>query len=204
MAYQANDYAHLLGKIDGISDTTLQNHFKLYQGYVTNTNTLLEVQERLQTEGKLASPEFAEVTRRFGFEFNGMRLHEYYFENLGAGGGMLDGNTALGRKITEQFGSIDKCWSDFMGKGKIRGIGWVVMYYDSKADCLLNVWINEHQTNHLAGERPILVMDVWEHAYFTDYQTERPKYLEAFAKNINWGEVARRFEWAAGTMRKAA
>jgi Fe-Mn family superoxide dismutase len=203
MAYQAQDYTRLLGSLDGISDITLHNHFKLYQGYVTNTNLLIDTLRRMEDDGKAGTPECAEVTRRFGFEFNGMRLHEFYFENLG-GGGALDAQSALGRLLAEEYGSLERWQENFLANGKMRGVGWALLYHDTKANRLLNTWIGEHEIGHLAGERPILVLDVWEHAYYVDYQTERPKYLQAFLRNINWPEVMRRFDWTSQTMRKAA
>ena len=102
MAYTAKDYSRLLG-MEGFSETLLKNHFTLYQGYVTNTNKLMETLAQMLKEGKVGTPEFAELKRRFGWEFNGMRLHEYYFENL-AGKGGLGKTSKLFKKISEDFG----------------------------------------------------------------------------------------------------
>lgn len=190
--YVAKDYSAILG-MPGISDTTLQNHFKLYQGYVNNTNTLWQKTRDLVTQGKGNTPEFAEMRRRLGFEFNGMRLHEFYFENL-KGNGTPDPNSRIYRKLAEDFGSVDAWKQDFLDTGKLRGIGWAILYYDPMHHRLLNVWVDEHQINNLAGLVPILVMDVWEHAYYLDYQTNRPGYLDAFFANLNWPVVAQRFE----------
>ena len=192
MTYQAKDYSAILG-MPGISDETLTNHFKLYQGYVKNTNMLLETTAQLASEGKEKTPEFAELRRRLGFEFDGMRLHEYYFDNL-KGNGMPDNNSMIAAQIMKDYGSVENWRQDFLGTGAIRGVGWVVLYYDTIGDRLMNVWIDDHQTNHLTGAQPLLVMDVWEHAYYLDYQTERPKYLEAFMKNLNWTAVEDRFQ----------
>lgn len=192
MAYQAKDYSSILG-MSGISDATLQNHLKLYQGYVTNTNTLLEHSAQLLDEGKEKSPEFAELRRRLGFEFDGMRLHEYYFENL-KGNGQPDSNSLIHQKIEKDFFSFDRWRRDFIATGAMRGVGWAILFYDVHGDRLVNDWITLHQDNVLAGVQPLLVMDVWEHAFYLDYQTERPKYLDAFMQNVNWEVVARRFE----------
>lgn len=191
MAYQAQDYARVLG-MDGISDTTLQVHFKLYQGYVTNTNTLFDRLNALLDEGKERTPDYAELQRRLGFEFCGMRLHEYYFENL-KGNGQPDAKSMIYQQIERDFGSFERWKKDFMAIGAMRGVGWAVLFYDTRQDQLINNWITLHQENILPGLQPLLVMDVWEHAFLLDYQTDRPKYLEAFLRNLNWQEVEKRF-----------
>jgi Fe-Mn family superoxide dismutase len=189
--YEAKDYSHLLG-MPGFSDTLLNNHFKLYQGYVKNTNLLSEKLNALLKKGVDLSAEYAELKRRFGFEFNGMRLHEYYFGNLG-GKNELNEKSALYKKMVRDFSSFDAWKKDFISTGAMRGIGWVVLYWDPKSDRIFNCWINEHEVSHLAGCKPLLVMDVFEHAYMTDYQLNRANYIEAFFKNINWDACTRRF-----------
>ena len=184
MAYMAKDYSRLLG-MQGFSDTLLKNHFTLYQGYVTNTNKLMDTLNQMLKEGKTATPEFAELKRRFGWEFNGMRLHEYYFENIGGNGG-LDKNSKLSKKMTEDFGSYDNWEKEFKGAGAMRGIGWAVLYQDSSTEKLINFWINEHDVGHPAGCNPILILDVFEHAFMIDYGLKRVDYIEAFFKNIDW------------------
>lgn len=190
MAYTAKDYSKLLG-MDGFSETLLKNHFTLYQGYVTNTNKLLDSLAAMLKDGKVGTPEYAELKRRMGFEFNGMRLHEYYFENLGGKTG-LDKSGKLGKKLADNFGSYEDWEKDFKGTGAMRGIGWAVLYQDSATGSLINQWINEHETGHFAGCIPILVMDVFEHAFLTDYGLKRADYIEAFFKNIHWGAVETR------------
>jgi len=184
MSYTAKDYAKLVG-MPGFSETLLKNHFTLYQGYVTNTNKVLDTLDQLLKEGKTATPEFAELKRRLGWEFNGMRLHEYYFENLG-GKAPLDTNGKLAKKLAESFGSLDTWEKDFKGTGAMRGIGWAVLYQDPANGRLINFWINEHDVAHPAGGTPILVMDVFEHAFMLDYGLKRADYIEAFFKNIDW------------------
>jgi Fe-Mn family superoxide dismutase len=187
MTYTAKDYNRLLG-MEGFSDTLLKNHFTLYQGYVTNTNKLMETLGQMQKEGKVGSPEYAELKRRFGWEFNGMRLHEYYFENLRGKGG-LDRTGKLFKKISEDFGSYESWEKDFKATGAMRGIGWTVLYQDNLTGKLINFWINEHDVGHPAGCTPILILDVFEHAFMVDYGLKRADYIEAFFKNINWKEV---------------
>jgi Fe-Mn family superoxide dismutase len=184
MAYKAKDYAKLLG-MPGFSETLLKNHFTLYQGYVTNTNKVLDRLAALLNEGKAGTPEFAELKRRLGWEFNGMRLHEYYFENLG-GKSVLDAAGKLGKKIAEDFGGCEAWEKDFRAVGGMRGIGWVVLYQDTTSGKLINFWVNEHDAGHPAGCQPILVMDVFEHAFMIDYGLKKADYIEAFFKNIDW------------------
>ncbi len=192
MTYQAKDYSHLIG-MEGFSQTLLQNHFTLYQGYVTNTNKLWDLLAAMLKEGKTGIPEYSELKRRFGFEFNGMRLHEYYFENLG-GRTPLEKGGALTKKLADAYGSYDGWEQDFRATGAMRGIGWVILYQDNVTGGLFNQWINEHEVGHLAGCRPILVMDVFEHAFMTDYGLKRADYIAAFFKNIDWKAVAGRLK----------
>jgi len=184
MAYAAKDFNRLLG-MEGFSETLLKNHFTLYQGYVTNTNKLMDTLAQMLKEGKVGTPEFAELKRRLGWEFNGMRLHEYYFENLGGKGG-LDKTGKLFKKISQDFGSYEAWEKEFKGVGTMRGIGWTILYQDNLSGNLINLWINEHDVGHPAGCTPILILDVFEHAFMIDYGLKRADYVEAFFKNINW------------------
>lgn len=192
MAYTAKDYAKLIG-MEGFSETLLKNHFTLYQGYVTNTNKVLETLDQMLKSDKAAAPEFAELKRRLGWEFNGMRLHEYYFENLG-GNGTLDSNGKLEKKLADGFGSYKNWEKDFKATGSMRGIGWVVLYQDLTNGTLINFWINEHDVAHPAGCAPLLIMDVFEHAFMLDYGLKRPDYIAAFLKNIDWSVVESRLK----------
>ena len=192
MTYQAKDYTSLIG-MEGFSQTLLQNHFTLYQGYVTNTNKLSDLLTGMLKEDKAGTPEYSELKRRFGFEFNGMRLHEYYFENLG-GKAPLEKSGTLAQKLADAYGSYDAWEKDFRATGAIRGIGWVVLYQDNVSGWLFNQWINEHEVGHMAGCRPILVMDVFEHAFMTDYGLKRADYIAAFFQNINWKVVEGRVQ----------
>ena len=181
--YEAKKFENLLG-IEGLSDELLKNHFTLYEGYVANVNKVVDLISKLATEDKMATPEFAEVMRRFGWEFNGMRLHELYFENMMKGGSELEAGSALGKKIVEQFGSFENWEKHFRATGAMRGIGWVVLYLDNESGKMFNIWINEHDGGHPAGCVPILVMDVFEHAYMIQYGLKKADYIEAFMKNI--------------------
>ena len=192
MAYSAKDYSRLLG-MEGFSETLLKNHFTLYQGYVTNTNKLIDILHQILKEGKTGSSEFSELKRRFGWEFNGMRLHEYYFENLG-GKGELEKSGKLFKKISEEFGSFEIWEKEFRATGMMRGVGWAILYQDSLTGRLINFWINEHDVGHPAGCSPILILDVFEHAFMIDYGLKRADYIEAFFKNIHWKAVEGRLK----------
>lgn len=196
MAYQAKDYNGLLG-MEGFSETLLKNHFTLYQGYVTNTNKVLDTLDQLFKDGKAANPEYAELKRRLGWEFNGMRLHEYYFENLGGKEG-INKQGQLYAKLTESFGSYEAWEKDFRATGAMRGIGWTVLYQDVASGRLINFWINEHDVGHPAGGMPILIMDVFEHAFMIDYGLKRADYIEAFFKSINWEAAEKRLQLHKG------
>lgn len=192
MAYAAKDYSNLIG-MQGFSETLLKNHFTLYQGYVTNTNKVLETLAQMLKEGKVGTPEYAELKRRLGWEFNGMRLHELYFENLG-GKAPLDKGGNLAKKLAKDFGSLEAWEKDFRATGAMRGIGWAVLYQDSANGALMNFWVNEHDVAHPAGCAPVLIMDVFEHAYMIDYGLKRADYIEAFCKNVNWQAVSSRLK----------
>jgi len=192
MGYDVKDYSALIG-MKGFSETLLKNHFTLYQGYVTNTNKLWDIMTAMLKEGKSGTPEYAELKRRFGFEFNGMRLHEYYFGNLG-GKKPLDKAGALATKVAGAYGSYEGWEQDFKATGAMRGIGWVILYQDNTNGWLFNQWINEHEVGHPAGCAPILVMDVFEHAFMLDYGLKRADYITAFFQNIDWDAVTKRLK----------
>ena len=186
-SYEAQDFSKLKG-MKGFSDKALDMHFALYQGYVKNTNLLGEELQKLAEQGQTKTPAYAELKRRFGWEFDGMRLHELYFGNLG-GKEPLAEDSKLRKKIGENFGSFDKWAADFKATGALRGIGWVVLYEDPVSGRLFNTWINEHDLGHLAGGRPLLIMDVFEHAYIPDYGLQRGDYIQAFFDNVDWQAV---------------
>jgi Fe-Mn family superoxide dismutase len=190
MAYTAKDYSALIG-MPGFSETLLKNHFTLYQGYVTNTNKVLDTLDGLLKDGKAGTPEYAELKRRLGWEFDGMRLHEYYFENLG-GKTPIDQGGRLAQMMAKSFGTYENWEKDFKATGAMRGIGWAVLYQDPASGRLVNFWINEHDAGHPAGAKPILIMDVFEHAFMLDYGLKRADYIGAFFSNINWQAVEQR------------
>lgn len=195
MPYTAKNFEHLLGA-RGFTDQSLKNHFTLYQGYVANTNKLADALSAMMKEGKTGAPEYAELKRRFGWEFNGMRLHERYFENLTKSGAAPDKESAVIKRLASDFGSYESWEKDFRGAGAMRGIGWVVLYMDPSSRQLFNVWVNEHDVGHLSGAVPILVMDVFEHAFMIDYGLKRADYIDAFFRAVDWSVVSDRFDKA--------
>lgn len=192
MPYEAKNFDHLLG-IPGFSDQLLKNHFTLYQGYVKNFNVLNDTLVAMEKDGNFGTPEFAELNRRFGWEFNGMRLHELYFGNMNKSASALNENSGLREAIVKEWGSWEMWEKDFKAMSAMRGIGWVILYHDEEAGRLFNVWINEHDLGHLAGCKPLLILDVFEHAYMIDYGLKRADYIEAFFKAIDWDVVEKRF-----------
>lgn len=182
--YPLRDFSGVKG-LKGIPDALIQAHLKLYEGYVKNINLL----RRRLAEIKPGVPEFSELQRRVGFELNGMRLHELYFENLSPAGGAP--TEAVRGALARQWGSFEAWREEFVGIGLMRGIGWAILYRDPVAKHLSNHWIGLHEENHPAGFAPILVMDVWEHAFAG---LERPKYVEAFLSNADWGRAEARLK----------
>ena len=187
--YEAKNFDHLLG-LQGFSEPLMKNHFTLYQGYVKNTNGLIDLLPKFQP----GTTEFSELHRRFGWEWNGMRLHEYYFDRMKKEGGSLATDSRLAIEIKNQFGSFDHWMKDFKGVGAMRGIGWTILYYDVLSKRLFNVWIHEHDVAHLSGAVPLLVMDVFEHAFMLDYGLKRIDYIESYFNAIDWDKVAQQFE----------
>jgi Fe-Mn family superoxide dismutase len=191
-AYKPQSFDQLTG-LDGISDGQVKEHLELYQGYVKQVNVLNEKLTELLGKGKPSGtdPYFAELTRHLGFEYNGMILHEYYFSNLKRAADPSPAKASgLAQALGESFGSLDTWKADFQAIGGMRGIGWAVLFQDPATSRLTNQWINLHQDGIPAGFKPLLVMDVWEHAFMRDYKaTEKAKYIEAFFRNVDWQVV---------------
>lgn len=184
--YTKKDFSTLLGT-EGFSDTLLNNHFTLYEGYVNNTNALIELLDTTE----FSTPKYAELQRRLAWEFNGMRLHELYFENMQTA--VTDGPTGNLKELIEKvYGDVATWQTNFSNLGSMRGIGWVALFYDEQSGELFNGWINEHDSGILAGTKILLIMDVFEHAFLTDYGIKRADYIQNFLKHINWDVVANR------------
>ena len=180
--------------LNGISDDQINDHWNLYAAYVTQSNALKKQLEDLRAEGKGASPEYMDRRRRFGFEFNGMTLHEYYFGNLKADVA-LNEDGAFASAIIKQFGSLEVWMDDFMNTGKSRGIGWAICAMDPLTGDINNHFVQLHEDGNIAGYHPLVVMDVWEHAYMVDHKAGgRPDYIAAVMANVDWDKVDARFD----------
>jgi Fe-Mn family superoxide dismutase len=186
--YEPKHFPRLKG-LSGISDALLADHLKLYEGYVKNTNELRGQLDGMLKEGKAkgTNPAFAEITRRLGFEYAGMILHELYFSNLVATPDPLDTAGPLGTAMTAAFGSAGAWLEDFKAIASMRGVGWAVCYQNPETKELSNHWIELHDNGHPPGFRAVVVMDCWEHAWVPDYKiTERSKYIDAYLRNLDY------------------
>lgn len=192
--------------LKGISAKQIEVHLKLYAGYVKHVNLLRENIHALEKESaEKHAYTIAELRRRFSFEFNGMRMHEYYFECFSAQGGSASGgeefpktpdeSSALGRVVIEKYGSWEKFIEHFKAVGMSRGIGWTVLYWDPVGKTPHTGWVSDHELGTLAGLPILLPMDMWEHAYMVDYTpAEKNKYIDAFFVNLNWAVVEKRLK----------
>jgi len=205
--YRAQSFDHLKG-LDGISDSQLAEHLDLYAGYVKQVNALTQELSEMRSERRASGKDFglAEGTRRLAFEYDGMVLHEFYFSNLKPGGAARPSDRqAFGRALAVTFGSIDHWQENFQAIGGMRGVGWVILFQDPITDRLTNHRVSLHQDGIPARCKPLLVMDVWEHAFMRDYKaTERPKYVEAFFRNVDWLVVDQRFNEEPGVRSPSA
>ena len=193
-----------LSGLNGISDKTLEMHFKLYEGYVKETNTLGEKIAEFLEKGHVDQqemPAYSELKRRLSFEYNGMVLHDYYFSNLKKqGGGDPDRGSGFHKAVESSYGSYETWKNDFVSVGKMRGVGWAICDQDPETGFVNNHWITMHEVGPVAGFRPLLVMDVWEHAFLLDYKpSERGKYIDAFFSNIDWTRVEGRVKAEVAT-----
>ena len=189
----------------GISDGQIEDHWGLYKGYVTQVNTLRKELADLRAAGQGAGFAYADRRRRFGFEYNGLVLHEYYFGNMTANG-TLDPNGDFARLAQQEFGGFDEWKADFTSAGKTRGVGWAICYLDPMTGTINNHFVQLHEDGNVAGFAPLVVLDVFEHAYMLDYKAAgRPTYIDAFMKNLHGrvidervraaraGQIAKRF-----------
>ncbi|MFA6077202.1 MAG: Fe-Mn family superoxide dismutase [Candidatus Paceibacterota bacterium] len=186
-----------IGTLKGISAKNIEEHLKLYAGYVKNTNLILEKipeYEGYAKEDAFAPYVVSEIQRRFGFEYNGMRNHEIYFESLSGGAHTLADDSKLKQAIVAEWNSFDVWLNRFKSTALTRGIGWAMLYYDPQTKRLLNAWVDEQHLGQLATCKIILALDMWEHAFVYDYPTsEKKKYVEAFFENLNWEVIEKNF-----------
>jgi len=182
--YEAKSFD--IPELTGISAKNIEEHLKLYSGYVNHTNLILKELKATNAEGADAY-KLAEIRRRFAFEFDGMRNHELYFGQFEGGAQSLNLDSSLGQKIEAQYGSYDAWLADFKRTTGVRGVGWVILYYDAERDLLINHWVDEQHLGHLTGLKPVLTLDLWEHAYVGDYWSSgKGQYIDDFLASVNW------------------
>lgn len=184
----------VIGELKGISAKNIEEHLKLYAGYVKHANLIIEKIGELMANPEQNMYTISELQRRFGFEFNGMRNHEYYFKSLEGGAKPLPENSKLKEKIEKQAPSFDAWLTGFKALAMTRGVGWAVLYYDKETNELMHAWIDEQHLGQLNGANWILGIDMWEHAFVYDYPTsEKKKYVEAYFENLNWEVIEENF-----------
>jgi Fe-Mn family superoxide dismutase len=184
-----------LPALPGLSEKQIAVHLGLYEGYVKHVNLLREqIKDLTETDAEKYAYAITETRRRLGFEFNGMRMHEYYFEQFEGGAQAASGDSALAGALTEKYGGHEEFLTHFTKVGMSRGIGWSVLYADPKANTVHTAWVGDHELGQLGGLPVILAMDMWEHAFMVDYTpAEKKQYIEAFLKNVNWSVAENRF-----------
>ncbi len=188
-------------KLKGISEKNIEEHLKLYSGYVKNANSIIEKmpEYRKYAEGDNFAPYVVgELGRRFSFEYNGMRNHEIYFSSFKGGYKTISEDSELKKKIEEIWGSFELWLEEFKTQATTtRGIGWQVLWYDKASDRLLNSWVDEQHLGMLNGAKMILGLDMWEHAYVADYNPSGKKqYVEDFFSNVNWANIEQNYKTA--------
>ncbi len=178
-----------------ITEDQIAEHLKLYAGYVKNTNILRDKISEIVKGGNAGSPEYSELVRRLGFEYNGMRLHELYFDNMSGSGGNPDDAPKIKKAIEDDFDGWDNFQNHFTKTAAMRGVGWTILYQDTVSGNLSVHWINLHEDGNPVGFNPLLVMDVWEHAFAVYLKpTQRAQYIEDFCANIDWKAVEARLK----------
>ena len=190
MTYTPKTFA--IGELQGLSQKQLEVHLALYQGYVKHVNLIHEKIQSLK-DSKEDQYVINELRRRYAFEFDGMRMHEYYFEQL-EGGAVAASNTDFLAALTKKYGGYDEFVAHLHECAGTRGIGWVVMYQDPVANLLHTVFVADHELGQLSGLPIILAIDLWEHAFMVDYvPAEKKNYVDAYLSNVNWNVVEERF-----------
>ena len=183
--------------LKGISTKAIEEHLKLYEGYVKNANGVNEMLGKLSVDPAANTYLIGELNRRFAFEYNGMRNHEIYFSSLTGGAKTLSADSAFKKAIESVAGSFDTFLSAFKDLALTRGIGWAVLWYDPKDKRLIGSWVDEQHLGQLQGCAMILGLDMWEHSYVADYQPSGKKqYVEDFFANLNWEVIEENYERA--------
>ena len=187
----------LIDELVGISAKNIEEHLKLYKGYVNNANLILNKISELKTDTEKNSYVLGELHRRFGFEFDGMRNHECYFSHLSGGSKGINVKGELYQAIEKEWLTFNNFMAHFKFVAMTRGVGWAMLYYDKQSGHLISHWVDEHHLGALTGLTPILALDMWEHSYIYDYPTsEKKNYIEAFFSNLNWETCEENFKKA--------
>lgn len=194
MGHQYTAKKFNLPELEGLSSKQVEAHLGLYEGYVKNINHLREqIADLSEVDGEKYAYAIAELRRRLGFEFNGMRMHEYYFEQFEGGAQDPDPESAFSKMVSEKYGDCEKFLEHFKTLAMTRGIGWTVLYQDKEGGTVHTAWVGDHELGQLGGLPVILALDMWEHAFMVDYlPSEKKQYVEAFLKNVNWKVVESR------------
>ena len=201
MAKQFEEKKFNIPALKGISAKTIEEHLKLYSGYVKNANVILaktdeysEDSNPLVGAGEEHAYALGEISRHFGFEFDGMRNHEYYFAHLEGGAIAINDEGTLKKAIESGWGTFDRWLARFKKLAITRGVGWAIIYYDPASDQLLNSWVDEQHLGQLTSASPVLALDMWEHSFVADYQPSGKKqYVEDFFENLNWNSCEENF-----------
>ena len=162
-------------ELKGISKKTIEEHIKLYQGYVKNANLVLEKIGEYTSDSEKNAYVLGELQRRFAFEFCGMRNHEYYFHSLEGGAKPLPESSTLKAAILSQAPSFEIWLAGFKAIALTRGIGWAIMGWDKNTQQLTHSWVDEQHLGQLTGLQPVLMLDMWEHSYLMDYTPSEKK-----------------------------
>jgi len=184
----------IIPALKGISAKAIEEHLKLYAGYVKHANLIIEKIDEYARDSEKHAYALGEIQRRFAFEFDGMRNHEYYFASLEGGAKSVRDDSPLKKAITKEFGSWDAWLERFKAIALTRGIGWAILYYDPSTERLLNNWSDEQHLGHLTGLRWIFGIDMWEHSFVIDYlPSGKKQYVEDFIANVNWETIENNF-----------
>ena len=195
MAKKFEEKKFTIPELVGISAKNIEEHLKLYVGYVKHANLILEHMEELMQDSEKYAYELGELQRRFSFEFDGMRNHEFYFSSFEGGSKNVEDGSELKKAIEAEWGSFEKWLTIFKAVALTRGVGWAILYYDPKSDRLVNAWVDEQHLGQLSGCSPILALDMWEHSFVFDYQPSgKKKYVEDFFTNLNWQVIEDNFK----------
>ena len=181
------DFSYLLEKMPKLNPQLLDIHLKLYEGYVQQVNFIDE------SSNKSSDPFMKQSLRKqYGFEYDGMRLHELYFGQLG-GKGDSNLKVKIVNKISEKYGSLDSFILEVKSFAKTRGIGWVILFGNISNGELKLAWIQDHEKGFLSGWVPIVVIDLWEHAYISQFGLNKDSYVDLCFEYMDWKVVDVRY-----------